>query len=72
MQEDKEEDVELDDDELQRVNEEAEVEGEGEAQEVIEEEDAEPVEVAEDEARSKEQFAGAAVVTLVQQQQQLD
>ncbi len=70
MQEDKEEDVELDDDELQRVNEEAE--GEGEAQEVIEEEDAEPVEVAEDEARSKEQFAGAAVVTLVQQQQQLD
>jgi hypothetical protein len=70
LQEDKEEDVELDDDELQRVNEEAE--GEGEAQEVIEEEDAEPVEVAEDEARSKEQFAGAAVVTLVQQQQQLD
>lgn len=70
MQEDKEEDVELDDDELQRVNEEAE--GEGEAQEVIEEEDAEPVEVAEDEARSKEQFAGAAVVTLVQQHQQLD
>jgi hypothetical protein len=71
LQEDKEEDVELDDDEpLQEVNEEAE--GEGEAQEVIEEEDAEPVEVAEDEARSKEQFAGAAVVTLVQQQQQLD
>jgi hypothetical protein len=70
LQEDKEEDVELDDDELQRVNEEAE--GEGEAQEVIEEEDGEPVEVAEDEARSKEQFAGAAVVTLVQQQQQLD
>jgi hypothetical protein len=70
LQEDKEEDVELDDDELQRVNEEAE--GEGEAQEVIEEEDAEPVEVAEDEARSKEQFAGAAVVTLVQQHQQLD
>jgi hypothetical protein len=69
LQEDKEEDVELDDDEpLQEVNEEAE----GEAQEVIEEEDAEPVEVAEDEARSKEQFAGAAVVTLVQQQQQLD
>jgi major membrane immunogen (membrane-anchored lipoprotein) len=70
LQEDKEEDVELDDDELQRVNEEAE--GEGEAQEVIEEEDAEPVEVAEGEARSKEQFAGAAVVTLVQQHQQLD